>query len=69
LTLLTTVELTLFSGFSAEFYAGYNQIYPIDPGYQQRKHLYNLYHILNHYNLFGGSYLSQSNRMIAALIA
>jgi fructosamine-3-kinase len=58
----------LFGGFSADFYAGYNQVYPVDPGYQKRKKLYNLYHILNHYNLFGGSYLGQSNRMIEELL-
>lgn len=58
----------LFGGFPAAFYQGYNDIYPLDPGYSQRKHLYNLYHILNHYNLFGGSYQSQANRTIASLL-
>ena len=28
-------------------------------GYEVRKHLYNLYHLLNHLNLFGGGYLGQ----------
>ncbi len=58
----------LFGGFPAEFYAGYNAIDALDPGYQRRKPLYNLYHILNHYNLFGGSYLSQANQTIAKLL-
>lgn len=58
----------LFGGFPAEFYQGYNQVAPIDAGYKQRKTLYNLYHILNHFNLFGGSYESQANRMIEQLI-
>jgi fructosamine-3-kinase len=58
----------LFGGFPTEFYSGYNEIYPIDRGYEQRKILYNLYHILNHYNLFGGSYLGQANHTIAQLL-
>jgi fructosamine-3-kinase len=45
----------LFGGFPAAFYQGYNEIYPLDPGYLKRKNLYNFYHILNHYNLFGGT--------------
>ncbi len=54
----------LFGGFPAQFYRGYNQVLPLDGGYEQRKTLYNLYHILNHFNLFGGSYQSQANQMI-----
>lgn len=58
----------LFGGFPAPFYSGYEEVWAIDPSYPRRKTLYNLYHILNHFNLFGGSYESQANRMIAALI-
>ncbi|MBW4526543.1 MAG: fructosamine kinase family protein [Phormidium tanganyikae FI6-MK23] len=58
----------LFGGFPAGFYRGYDEIYPIDAGYKQRKPLYNLYHILNHFNLFGGGYESQANRTINQLI-
>jgi len=58
----------LFGGFPAAFYDGYNQVYPLAPEYQQRKTLYNLYHILNHFNLFGGSYLAQANRMIDQIL-
>jgi fructosamine-3-kinase len=54
----------LFGGFPAGFYRGYNAAWPLDPGYQKRKTLYNLYHILNHFNLFGGGYGSQASRMI-----
>jgi len=57
----------LFGGFPAAFYQGYGQVYPLDPGYSHRRDLYNLYHILNHYNLFGGSYEAQANRTIDAL--
>ena len=58
----------LFGGFPAAFYRGYNQAWPLDEGYTQRKTLYNLYHILNHFNLFGGGYASQANRMIEQII-
>jgi fructosamine-3-kinase len=58
----------LFGGFPAAFYHGYESVYPLDAGYAQRKGLYNLYHILNHYNLFGGSYHNQANRMIDSLL-
>ena len=54
----------LFGGFPAAFYQGYNAIYPLDAGYDRRKVVYNLYHLLNHYNLFGGSYQGQANRAI-----
>ncbi len=59
----------LFGGFPAAFYQGYQAVYPLDPGYSQRKVLYNLYHILNHYNLFGGSYQAQANRAIETLMS
>jgi fructosamine-3-kinase len=58
----------LFGGFGTAFYQGYQAIYPIDPGFTKRKILYNLYHILNHYNLFGGGYMGQADRMMAALL-
>lgn len=58
----------LFGGFSDEFYRGYQSVFPLDSGYAQRKPLYNLYHILNHYNLFGGGYLSQAQRLMKQLI-
>ncbi len=57
----------LFSGFGGDFYSGYNATWPLDPGYETRKTLYNLYHIINHFNLFGGGYLSQAEHMIDRL--
>jgi fructosamine-3-kinase len=51
----------LFGGFPREFYAAYNAAYPLDAGYAERKHVYNLYHLLNHLNLFGRGYLAQVN--------
>lgn len=59
----------LFGGFPADFYAAYQSAYPLDPGYKTRKTLYNLYHILNHFNLFGGGYLSQARGMINRLLS
>ncbi len=58
----------LFGGFSSAFYQGYQKEWPLEEGYEQRKTLYNLYHILNHFNLFGGSYESQANQMIHRLL-
>ena len=46
----------LFGGFGARFYAAYNAAWPLDPGYTERRDLYNLYHLLNHLNLFGEGY-------------
>lgn len=59
----------LFGGFPEAFYAAYREAWPLDEGYEQRKTLYNLYHVLNHLNLFGGSYLRQAERMAAGLVA
>lgn len=58
----------LFGRFPAAFYDAYNSAYPLSPGYGIRKTLYNLYHILNHFVLFGGSYEAQANRMIDQLL-
>ena len=58
----------LFGGFPAAFYRGYNEVFPLDKGYKKRKTLYNLYHILNHFNLFGGGYGSQANFMIQEVL-
>ncbi|HFE31947.1 MAG TPA: fructosamine kinase family protein [Gammaproteobacteria bacterium] len=59
----------LFGGFPPAFYAAYQEAWPLDPGYASRKTLYNLYHVLNHFNLFGGGYLAQAQRMIAQLLS
>ena len=58
----------LFGGFSTTFYAAYSEAYPLDPSYRIRKTLYNLYHILNHLNLFGRSYLHQAEHMTEKLL-
>jgi fructosamine-3-kinase len=59
----------LFGGFAPDFYAAYEEAYAPDPGYARRKHLYNLYHVLNHLNLFGGGYRARAERMIGELLA
>lgn len=59
----------LFGGFPASFYAAYRATWPLDGGFETRKTLYNLYHILNHYNMFGAGYLNQARRMIERLAA
>ena len=58
----------LFGRFPTSFYDAYEAAYPLPAGYPTRKILYNLYHILNHFNLFGGGYAAQANRMIQQLL-
>ncbi len=66
----TDIAMTeLFGGFPADFYSAYRYNYPLDSGYNSRKHVYNLYHILNHVNLFGGNYRHQAECMINMLLA
>jgi protein-ribulosamine 3-kinase len=59
----------LFGGFPPALYESYRAEYPLDAGYATRKHLYNLYHVLNHFNLFGAGYRAQAERMIGQLLA
>ena len=59
----------LFGGFGGDFYAAYNEVWPLDAGYKVRKTLYNLYHILNHLNLFGGGYGGQAVGMMERLLS
>ena len=59
----------LFGGFPSAFHASYREAWPLAAGYPQRRTLYNLYHILNHLNLFGGGYRSQARQTIDWLLA
>lgn len=59
----------LFGGFGGDFYGAYNEVWPLDQGYSQRKTFYNLYHILNHFVLFGGGYGSQAEGMMDRLLS
>lgn len=59
----------LFGGFGASFYSAYQDAWPLEAGATARVTLYNLYHVLNHFNLFGGSYSRQALGMIQRLLA
>lgn len=59
----------LFGGFAPDFRAAYREAWPLDPGYAVRRDLYNLYHVLNHVNLFGGGYVAQAQGLIRRLLA
>ena len=50
---------SLFGGFSKTFYSAYESAFPLVPGYPEREPLYQLYHLLNHLNLFGTGYYRQ----------
>ena len=58
----------LFGGFGTDFYKGYESEWPLDTGYDKRKIIYNLYHIMNHGVLFGGGYQSQARNMIEEIM-
>ena len=58
----------LFGAFPTEFYQGYEQALPLADGYKRRKALYNLYHLLNHANLFGGHYIDQVRQTIKQIL-
>ncbi|HET7922859.1 MAG TPA: fructosamine kinase family protein [Gammaproteobacteria bacterium] len=59
----------LFGGFPAEFYRAYDAQFPRDAGYPLRRDLYQLYHLLNHLNLFGDAYRAQVERLMQRLLA
>jgi len=65
----TDIAMTeLFGGFSHDFYSAYERIWPLDSGYSRRRELYNLYHILNHFNMFGSGYAAQAENIIKKLL-
>jgi len=57
----------LFGGFSPRFYAAYEEAWPLEPGHRQRRALYQLYYLLVHVNLFGGSYVSGAMSLVGEL--
>jgi len=59
----------LFGGFADSFYRAYLQEWPLPAGHEIRRTLYNLYHVLNHLNLFGRGYLGQAEGMVEQLLA
>jgi len=58
---------SLFGGFPDSFYQAYQSIYPLDSGYSRRCLIYNLYHGLNHFNLFGAVYVRMIQRILSQL--
>lgn len=66
----TDIAMTeLFGGFGAGFYQAYSAMLPLDAGYEVRRDLYKLYHVLNHFNLFGGGYAAQAENLADRLLA
>ncbi|MBT8092865.1 MAG: fructosamine kinase family protein [Gammaproteobacteria bacterium] len=65
----TDIAMTrLFGGFGGAFYSAYEASWPLAPGHEQRLRLYQLYHVLNHLNLFGSAYLKQATQLIESLL-
>ena len=59
----------LFGGFPADFYGAYEELTPLAPGHRQRLPVYQLYHLLNHLNLFGKAYFAQCRQILGSLAA
>ena len=58
----------LFGGFGPAFYEAYETAWPLEDGFEARLKLYQLYHVLNHLNLFGGGYLGQATALMRSLL-
>lgn len=58
----------LFGGFGTAFYNTYESTWPLEPGSPERQNLYQLYHVLNHLNLFGSGYLGRALALMRALL-
>ena len=58
----------LFGGFGETFYDAYEAAWPLPPGHQERQAIYQLYHVLNHLNLFGSAYLARAIQLMEKLL-
>ncbi len=58
----------LFGGFPKEFYSAYREAHPLQEGYEERRDIYNLYHLLNHLNMFGTTYLEPVKSIVAEYV-
>ncbi len=58
----------LFGRLPEPFYLGYQEHWPLEKGYEQRKEIYNLYHLLNHCNLFGEQYYAEAKKVLASIM-
>ena len=56
--------MALFGGFGPRVWEAYHEARPLRPGWRNRLGLYELYHVLNHFHLFGGAYASQASRLL-----
>lgn len=61
--------VVMFGGFTADFFRGYNRVWPLDAGFKRRLPLYELYHTLNHFNLFGAGYADRCQQLMTGLVA
>jgi fructosamine-3-kinase len=65
----TDIAMTrLFGGFGAPFYDAYEAAWPLLDGHEERQNLYQLYHVLNHLNLFGSGYLGRAIGLMDKLL-
>jgi fructosamine-3-kinase len=60
--------MRLFGGFGARSEAAYKEIWPFADGFEERFRLYQLYHELNHLNLFGDAYYTNCMTSIDAFL-
>jgi fructosamine-3-kinase len=60
--------MTLFGGFGARVFEAYDEVFPLDPEWRDRNGLYQLYHLLNHLNLFGQAYHGQVMRIVTRYV-
>lgn len=58
----------LFGGFDSAFYDAYFEVFPVEPAFNERVDIYNLYPLLVHVNLFGGGYLSSVKTIVKAYL-
>lgn len=66
----TDIAMTrLFGGYGSAFHEAYAREFPLDAGYRRREPLYQLYHVLNHVNLFGSAYAGRAASLIDRLLA
>ena len=56
--------MKLFGGFSERVFAAYHEFQPLAPGFEERIPLWQLYPLLVHVNLFGGSYVESAEQIL-----
>ena len=59
---LLLLDDVLRGGFGERVFAAYHEAFPLQAGWKERLDLYSLYHVLNHFNLFGGGYGAQATQ-------